>query len=79
MLKKQKNKTIKRKKGNKKNICRHVFSCPPTPTAFSASRGFCAPEPCVSACACCSARKGLAVMVPWPWLWAPGSKLLMGS
>lgn len=72
---------FKKKKinNNKKSICRHVFSCPATPTAFSASRGFCAPEACVSACACCSARKGLAVMAPWPWLWAPGSRLLMGS
>ena len=68
-----------KKTKQKKSICRHVFSCPVTPIAFSASRGFCAPEACVSGCACCSARKGLAAMAPWPWLWAPGSRLLMGS
>lgn len=77
LLRKETNRRKKNK--NKKSICRHVFSCPATPTAFSASRGFCAPEACVSACVCCSARKGLAVMAPWPWLWAPGSRLLMGS
>lgn len=69
----------KKKQQQQKEPPCHVFSCPATPTAFSVSRGFCAPEACTSACACCSARKGLAVMAPWPWLWAPGSRLLIGS
>lgn len=72
-------KKTKKPTKKQKNICRHVFSCPAMPTAFSASRGFCAPGACASVCACCSARKGLAVMALWPWFWAPGSRLLMGN
>lgn len=70
----------KTNKQKSESLCCHVFSWPATPTAFSVSRGFCAPEAaCVSACACCRARKGLAAMAPWPLLWEPGSRLLMGS